>query len=194
MTEMSGNSFKVRVLAAILGVDYQNIRIDWENKEHKSTDFLKLNPRGQVPVMEIESKILWDSTAHLVYIAKKYGGDEWFPPDPLEIAEIMQWMSFAQNEVQFGLQWARGVTIYGRRPESFAGYTADGKLALEVLEKQLSLTGNWLALGRVTLADISCYPYVKRAPEGNIALGPYHSVSKWLERCESLPGWIVMDP
>ncbi|MFL2654486.1 MAG: glutathione S-transferase family protein [Alphaproteobacteria bacterium] len=194
MTEMSGNSFKVRVLAAILGVDYQNIRIDWENKEHKSTDFLKLNPRGQVPVMEIESKILWDSTAHLVYIAKKYGGDEWFPPDPLEIAEIMQWMSFAQNEVQFGLQWARGVTIYGRRPESFAGYTADGKLALEVLEKQLSLTGNWLALGRVTLADISCYPYVKRAPEGNIALGPYPSVSKWLERCESLPGWIVMDP
>ena len=109
MTEMSGNSFKVRVLAAILGVDYQNIRIDWENKEHKSTDFLKLNPRGQVPVMEIESKILWDSTAHLVYIAKKYGGDEWFPPDPLEIAEIMQWMSFAQNEVQFGLQWARGL-------------------------------------------------------------------------------------
>ena len=53
MTEMSGNSFKVRVLAAILGVDYQNIRIDWENKEHKSTDFLKLNPRGQVPVMEL---------------------------------------------------------------------------------------------------------------------------------------------
>jgi glutathione S-transferase len=194
MTEMSGNSFKVRVLASILGVDYQNIRIDWENKEHKSTDFLKLNPRGQVPVMEIEGKVLWDSTAHLVYIAKKYGGDEWFPPAPLEIAEIMQWMSFAQNEVQFGLQWARGVTIYGRRPESFEGYIADGKLALEVLEKQLSITGVWLALGRVTLADISCYPYVKRAPEGNIALAPYPLVSMWLERCESLPGWIAMDP
>ena len=73
MTEMSGNSFKVRVLASILGLDYESIRIDWENNEHKSDSFLKMNPRGQVPVMEIEDRVLWDSTAHLVYIARRYG-------------------------------------------------------------------------------------------------------------------------
>ena len=28
MTEMSGNSFKIRVLASMLGVDYENIRIE----------------------------------------------------------------------------------------------------------------------------------------------------------------------
>ena len=111
MTEMSGNSFKVRVLAAMLGVDYENVRIDWEKNAHKSPDFLELNPRGQVPVMEVEDKVLWDSTAHLVYIARKYGGNAWLPTEPLQMAEIMQWMSFAQNEVQFGLQWARGVTL-----------------------------------------------------------------------------------
>lgn len=194
MTEMSGNSFKIRVLAAMLGVSYENIRIDWENNAHKSPEFLKLNPRGQVPVMEIEGRIFWDSTAHLVYLARKYGGETWLPLDPMGMAEVMQWMSFAQNEVQFGLQWARGVTVYNRRPESFEGYLTDGRTALNVLEGQLSRTGDWLALGRATLADIACYPYVKRAPEGNLPLDDYPAVRAWLARCESLPGWIEMDP
>jgi len=194
MTEMSGNSFKVRVLCAMLGVSYDRVRIDWENREHKSPDFLALNPRGQVPVMEIEGKVFWDSTAHLVYIARKFGGETWLPSDPLEMAEIMQWLAFAQDEVQFGLQWARGVAIYNRRPESVAGYLQDGKTALEILETQLSRTNDWLALGRATLADIACYPYVKRAPEGNLPLSPYPAVEAWLARCEALPGWIPMDP
>lgn len=194
MTEMSGNSFKIRVLAAMLELEYENVRIDWENNAHKSADFLKLNPRGQVPVMEIEGKTFWDSTAHLVYIARKYGGETWLPKEPLQMAEIMQWMSFAQNEVQFGLQWARGVTIYNRRPEALDGYLQDGKTALDILEGQLTQTGHWLALGHATLADIACYPYVKRAPEGDLPLDDYPAVRAWLARCESLPNWIEMDP
>lgn len=193
MTEMSGNSFKVRVLAAMLNVPYENIRIDWEGREHKSPEFLALNPRGQVPVMEIEGKVFWDSTAHLVYIARKFGGERWLPGDPLAMAEVMQWMAFAQNEVLFGLQWARGVTLYGRRPDSFADYKTDGLRALDVLTRQLRKT-DWLALDRATLADIACYPYVKRAPEGDVPLDAFPEVRAWLARCEALPGWIPLDP
>ena len=65
--------------------------------------------------MEIEGRIFWDSTAHLVYLARKYGGELWLPGDPLDMAEVMQWMALAQNEIYFGLQWARGVTLYGTR-------------------------------------------------------------------------------
>jgi glutathione S-transferase len=51
----------------------------------------------------------------------------------------------------------------------------------------------WLALGRPTIADIACYPYVKRAPEGRIPLEPYPEVNAWLRRCEALPGWLKLD-
>lgn len=192
LTDTSGNSYKVRVLASILGVEYEKVYVDWDAREHKSPAFLKLNPRGQVPVMEIEGRIFWDSTAHLVYIARKYGGDAWLPGDPLDMAEVMQWMALAQNEIYFGLQWARGVRVYGRRPASLADYQSDGRKALEVLEGRL-VEHNWLALERPTLADIACYPYVKRAPEGDIALTPYPAVLAWLERCEALPGWLRLD-
>ena len=58
LTESSGNSYKVRVLASILKVRYQKVTVDWDAKEHKQPAFLKMNPRGQVPVMVIEGKAL----------------------------------------------------------------------------------------------------------------------------------------
>lgn len=192
LTETSGNSYKVRVLASILGVKYEKVYVDWDAREHKSLPFLKLNPRGQVPVMEIEGKIFWDSTAHLVYIARKYDSEQWLPSDPLGMAEVMQWMALAQNQIYFGLQWARGVLVYGRRPYSLADYQSDGRMALEVLQTRLQ-DHDWLALERPTIADIACYPYVKRAPQGDIPLEPYPSVMAWLARCESVPGWLALD-
>jgi glutathione S-transferase len=191
MTDVSGNSYKVRVLASMLNVPYEKVYVDWERREHKMPAFLRLNPRGQVPVMEIEGKIFWDSTAHLVYIARKYGGEQWLPTDPLGMAEVMNWMAFAQNEVYFGLQWARGVIVYGR-PGNLQEYQGYGRTALEVLEGHLR-NHEWLALGRPTIADIACYPYVRRAPEGGIPLEPYPAVNAWLGRCETLPGWLKLD-
>lgn len=191
MTYASGNSYKIRVLAAILNVPYEKVLIDWENKEHKKPAFLKLNPRGQVPVMEIEGKVFWDSTAHLVYIARKYGGEQWLPTTPLELAEVTQWLAFAQSEIQFGLQWARGV-VNKLQFGSLQEYQGYGRRALELLAWHLN-DHDWLAVGRPTIADIACYPYVKRTPGAGIMLDAYPAVVAWLRRCEALPGWLKLD-
>ena len=191
MTDTSGNSYKVRVLASILNVPYEKVYVDWDTKEHKSPAFLELNRRGQVPVMEIEGRVLWDSTAHLVYIARRYGGEQWLPSDPLDMAEVMQWMALAQNEIYFGLQWARGVFVYGK-PGNLAEYQANGRKGLDLMEHHLA-RHDWLALGRPTIGDIACYPYVKRAPEGEVSLEPYPGVRAWLARCEGIAGWVPLD-
>ena len=190
MTDISGNSYKVRVLASILNVPYEKVYVDWESREHKQLPFLKLNPRGQVPVMEIEGKVFWDSTAHLVYIARKHGGERWLPTDPLGMAEVAQWLAFAQNEIHFGLQWSRGV-IKGLKTGNLQEYQGYGRKALEVLAWHLK-DHEWLAVGRPTIADVACYPYVRRAPEGGFMLDAYPAVVTWLERCEALPGWLKL--
>jgi glutathione S-transferase len=172
MTESSGNAYKVRVLASILKVPYEKANVDWDAKE-------------------IDGKVLWDSTAHLIYIARKHGGEQWFPSDPLAMAEVAQWLALAQNEIFFGLQWARGVAkgFKGGNIEEYRGY---GRKGLEVLTWRLK-DHEWLALGRPTIADIACYPYVKRAPEGGIKLEEYPAVQAWLARCEKVPGWLKLD-
>jgi glutathione S-transferase len=60
---------------------------------------------------------------------------------------------------------------------------------LKLLEGRLR--GNpWLALGRPTVADVACYPYVSVSPEGGFALESHPGVMAWLKRFEALPGWV----
>ena len=191
LTDVSGNSYKTRVLTSILKVPCEMIYIDATKFEHKQQPIIDMNPRGQVPVMEIEGKIFWDSTAHLTYIARKWGGEQWLPTEPLAMAEVMQWMALAQNEIYFGLQWARGVFVYGKKGD-LNDYQLHGRKALEMLARQLK-DHDWLAVDRPTIADIACYPYTKRAPEGGLTLDAYPAIEAWLARCEAIPGWVKLD-
>ena len=188
MTRNSGNAYKARLLLAMLNVPYEKVLLDFPSKEHKKEPFLKINPRGQVPALEDEGRVYWGSTAALVYIACKHGGDKWLPTDPAGMAEVSQWLELAQNEIHYGLQWARGVMnkIKTGNLDEYQGY---GRNGLAVLEGWLK-NNQWLALGRPTIADIACYPYVSVSPEGGFKLEDYPGVMAWTRRVEALPGWI----
>jgi glutathione S-transferase len=188
MTERSGNAYKPRLLLAMLNVPYEKVVLDFPKKEHKQPPYLKINPRGQVPALEDDGHVFWGSTACLVHIARKHGGEKWLPNDAAGMAQVMQWLELAQNELHYGLQWARGVMnkIKTGNLEEYQGY---GKTGLEVLEGRLR-NNQWLALGRPTIADIACYPYVAVAAEGGLKLEDYPGVTAWLKRFEALPGWV----
>ncbi len=188
-SDNSGNSWKIRILLSLLEVPCERIDLDFFGKrEHKAPWFLQINPRGQVPAMEIEGRHFWDSTAHLVYIARKWGGEQWLPSDALGMTEVMHWMAFAQNQIQFGLQWARGVVLKLKTSGDFAEMQRQGRLALQILNDHLQHR-EWLAVDRVTIADIACYPYVAKSPEGGFDLPAYPNVVAWLKRCEAVPRW-----
>lgn len=188
MTERSGNSYKARLLLSMLGVPYEQVVVDLAHGENRRPHFLKLNPRGQVPVLEDGGKTYWDSTAVLVYIARKREAHDWLPLDADGMAEVMQWMALAQNEVRYGLQAAYVMLTYGRGGH-LGEHQALGRVALDVLEGRLR-GHDWLALERPTLADVACYPYAASAPQAGIVLDPYAAVARWIKRIEALPGWV----
>ena len=101
----------------------------------------------------------------------------------------MQWVALAGNEIQFGLQYARrGVRQDRWTAGNLEQGQALGHVALNAMELQLK-EHDWLALGRPTIADIACFPYVETAPESKVPLDPYTAVRAWLARCKALPGW-----
>jgi len=189
MSQNSGNAYKARLLLSMLQVQYEQAIVDVRAGEHKKEPYLKLNPRGQVPALEDGGRVLWGSTACLTYIARKHGGDKWLPTEPAGMAEVMQWLELAQNELHYGLQWARGNKTGIRKAGNYDEYYGYGTSGLAVLEGRLK--GNqWLALGRPTVADVACYPYVAVSPEGGFKLEDYPGVAAWVKRFETLPGWI----
>jgi glutathione S-transferase len=189
LVAISGNSYKVRILLSLLKVPHEIVLVDTKARAHKQRPFLDLNPRGEVPVLEDDGRVFWDSAACLVYIARKHGRDKWLPEDAAGAAEVMQWLELAQNELHYGLQWARGLKTGIRKMGSYDVYQGYGSSGLAVLDRRLK--GNqWLALGRPTIADIACYPYVAVSPEGGFKLEDYPAVAAWLKRVEALPGWV----
>ena len=186
---ISGNSYKLRILLSLLKAPHEAVIVDLKNQEHKGAAFLKINPRGEVPALEDGGTVLWDSAACLVYIARKFAGEQWLPTDAAGLAEVMQWLALSATELQCGLQYARRGVIQGRWT---LGTLEDGqnfgKVALDVCEARLA-HNDWLALGRPTIAEPACFPYIETAPEAKIALENYPNIVKWMERCRKLPGW-----
>lgn len=187
---LSGNCYKVRLLLAMLGQDYERISVDSSAGETLTPAFKRLNPRGQIPVLMDGETVIWDSMAILVYLARRYGDGRWLPTDCLGETRVMQWLAVSENELLYGLARAR-VTVLFNRPFDLEQCHRDARPGLEAMQQRLE--GHpWLAAEWATIADIACYPYVSLAGEGQFSLEPYPAVQAWLERVEALDGWVAM--
>jgi glutathione S-transferase len=188
--ELSGNCYKVRLLAALLGVRLDAIPVDFLGGEHKKTPLIELNTFGELPIFEDGGLVLRDSQAILVYMARKWGGESWLPTDAEGLALVTAWLMVAENEI------ARGPND-ARLHDKF-GYEFDIELArsktrhiLGLMQEHLAST-DWLVLGRVTIADVACMPYVALSHEGGIPVEDYPAVTAWVQRVKALPGFIAM--
>ena len=188
--EVSGNSYRIRLLLSLLDLKHELIPVDLMKGEHREASFLKLNPRGQVPTLDDAGTVVWDSMAILVYLARKYGGETWLPIDAEQMAEVMQWLGVMQNETLYGLSKARLICKF-KFPGNLEEAQRLGRKGLDVLEQRLA-THQWLALDHVTIADIGCFPYVALGPEGEMPLDDYPNVRKWVQRIKSLQGFVGM--
>lgn len=187
---LSGHAHRVELLLSLLKLPATLVDVDLRQGAHKQPAFLALNAFGQVPVLQDGDHVIADSNAILVYLARKQGGEQWLPSEPLRSAQVQRWLSVAAGPLASGPARARLITVFG------AKFNADETIAnshalLRVVETEL--TGrDWLVGSAPTLADVAMYTYIAHAPEGNVSLDAYPAVRGWLKRIESLPGFVPM--
>ena len=71
---LSGNCHKVPMMLGRLRLEHRSVTVNLAAVEQKSSEFLTLNPFGQVPAIEDGETVLRDSQAILVYLARACGG------------------------------------------------------------------------------------------------------------------------
>lgn len=186
---LSGHAHRAVLFTSLLGLAPELIEVDLAAGEHRTPEFLALNPFGQVPVLEDDGVVVADSNAILVYLAKKLGRTDWLPEDPAGAAAVQRWLSVAAGELAYGPAAARLITVFGARLDA-EEVIARAHVLLQRLEAHLA-TRDWLAAEHPTLADVALYSYLAGAPEGNVDLASYAAVRAFLRRVEALPGFVA---
>ncbi len=187
----SGNSYKVRLLLALLGIGYRYVGVDITRGETRSSEFLAKNPNGRIPTLELDDgTFLAESNAILHYLAEQ---TPYLPTGRLERARVLQWMFFEQYSHEPYIAVVRFWHMHDRldqqHQEQIEQKMAGGYAALSVMDRHLQ-DRDWFVGDRMSIADIALYAYTHVAPEGSFDLTPYAAVNEWLDRVAAQPGHI----
>ncbi|MFT7246653.1 MAG: glutathione S-transferase [Candidatus Azotimanducaceae bacterium] len=189
--ELSGHAHRARLMASLLNLPAEIVRIDLRAGEHKQPEYLAKNSFGQVPTLEDGELTLTDSNAILVYLAAKYDADRtWYPVDAALLAEVQVWLAKASKDLVEGPGAARLVTVFGA-PHDHEEAINKAHSLLSIMEKHLS-TRTYFVGDQPTVADVALYSYTAHAPEGGVDLSGYPHVTRWLAAIEALPGFVPM--
>jgi glutathione S-transferase len=191
---VSGNCYKVRLLLAHLGLEYERRDVDVVDRSNRLELLGGLNPALRVPTLILDDgRPLAESGAILWYFGE---GTAFVPEDPYERAQVLQWMFFEQYDHEPAIAVARFWLAYSGRPDEFADRLperqAAGYRALDAMESHLD-GRSFLVGDRLSLADIALYAYTHVAHEGGLDLGRYPAIRAWLDRVASEPGHLPIE-
>jgi glutathione S-transferase len=188
-SQVSGNCYKVRLLAAHLGLDYERREVDVIDRSGRPELLGGLNPALRVPVLVLDDgSALAESNAIIFYLAES---TRYVPEDPYERAQTLQWLFFEQYSHEPYIAVARFWALARITPsdEELRAKRRSGDSALSAMDGHLA-EREFLVADRFTIADIALYAYTHVAPEGGFELEPYPALRAWLTRVAEQPGHV----
>lgn len=192
---LSGNSRRALLVATHLDVPLERIVVDLPKGEQRSPGHLQRNPNGLVPVLDDDGFVLWESRAIMQYLAEKTPGQSLFPTDARGRAEVNRWLFWCtahmapantvlvvENVVKQlsgrgpadPVEVARGEALVARHAPILDAHLADRE---------------WVAQGRLTLADFSLAASFALAGPARLPIADYAHLRAWLGRVQELDAW-----
>jgi glutathione S-transferase len=192
----SGNCYKIKLTAALLGIAIQTRQYDIMAGETRTPEFLAdVNSNGRIPVLQIGDRFLPESNAACWYLAN---GSQFVPSERFEQADMLRWMFFEQHNhepniatLRFWLRFVGEGNLSEQQRSLIPAKLIAGQDALALMDRHLAGQHFFLA-DRPTLADISLFAYTHLAEEGGFGLENYPAVCEWIDRVKKLPRYVPM--
>ncbi|HEX6660915.1 MAG TPA: glutathione S-transferase family protein [Sphingomicrobium sp.] len=192
----SGNCYKVRLTAAIVGKHLERREYDIMKGETRTPQFLmEVNPNGRIPVLQVDYRFIPESNASCYYIAD---GSTLIPTDGFDHADMLRWMFWEQYNhepnvatLRFWKDHIGHANLTEAQKHQIPGKREAGDAALKLMDKHLEAR-DWFVAGHMTLADVCLFPYTHVAHEAGFEMHLYPRVANWLERVKGQPNYIPM--
>jgi glutathione S-transferase len=198
----SCNSWRVHLALEIKKVPYEAHLLTISKKEHKTPEYLAINPRGKVPAIRDGSFTLSESVAILLYLERRFPEPALFGANAEQTGQIMRRVLDLIFYFEPALDRV-AVPIYRGQVDADAVKAAARDLHREVALLESALTATPFLAGRsISAADCTAFPFVQqmlRASGKEVAkpleLGflpletTYPALAAWVKRIEALPGY-----
>jgi glutathione S-transferase len=193
----SGNCYKVRLTAALLGIPIERREYDILKGETRTPEFLaSVNSNGRIPVLQIGERFIPESNAACYYLAT---ASSLIPADRFNHADMLRWMFFEQYNhepniatLRFWKGWIGLGNLSDVQRMQIPAKEAAGRAALELMDQYLS-ERDWFAGDQLSLADIALFAYTHVADDADFALVDYPGIIAWIERIKAVPNYISLD-
>jgi glutathione S-transferase len=187
----SGNVQKVIFMMEEIGLKYS--REDY-GRQFKNTDtdaYRKLNPNMKVPTMIDGDLVMWESNTILRYLAATHK-PALTGATPAEKTHVERWMDWllASVNTPYIAVFKDAKKPEAERSADFAAQGADLVAQLKILDGHLA-GKSWLALDRLTIADIALAPIVKRCLDFPIDKPALAELSRWQKAIDGRPAFAV---
>lgn len=187
--QTSGNVQKVLFMLEELGASYKREDYGRQFENTQTAEYKALNPTSKVPTLIDGDTVIWESNTILRYLAAS-GGEHLNGATPAEKTEVERWMDFLLAAVNPGYLAAfKGAKL---TPEE---QTAEYKEQVKDLVAQLKIVDghlagkDFLALGKLTIADIACAPILKRCVDFKIDRPSMPNLERWVAAIAARPAF-----
>ena len=196
--------WSVMLALEVKGIAYEPRRLDNAKREQKSPEYLKISPRGQVPVLVDDGTTVRETLAVLSYLDAQYAEPPLFGQTPVETARI--WQAICEcdanlrdtvGEISRPLFRGKGMEMAQQVTDAAEKVRAE----LDLIETGLSKEA-WMAGDNLSAADLILYPVIMQltraaAREGEAALElgihplarHFPNIDGWCREMEKLPGY-----
>lgn len=178
-----------------LGVPYEYIQLDGQKGEHRTPQYLAINPQGKVPGLVDGEINLFESGAILLHLGDKYGIEKklWPAGSGQARADAICWTVWAMADLgNYLLQYAyHGLdSPVSFKPEDRSKACAEYNHAqvmrgLDALQARLE--GREYLLGGFSLADIPAASWLQLGQMFGMRIDSHPRVAGWLKRCGERP-------
>ena len=185
----SGNVQKVVFLLEELGADYEREDYGRQFENTATPEYRAMNPTSKVPTLVDGDLVVWESNTILRYLAAK-DAPQMTGATPAERSEVERWMDFLLAAVNPGYLAAfKGSKQAPEdRPESYDASIKDLIAQLSIVDSHLD-GREWLALDRLTIADIACGPVLKRCLGFDTGRPAMPALEAWMARVAARPAF-----
>ena len=192
----SGNCYKIRLTAALLGRRLERRQYDIIKGETRTPRFLaEVNANGRIPVLQVGEHLLPESNAACWYLAE---GSPLILADRFDRADMLRWMFFEQYNhepnvatLRFWLAFVGEGALSDAQRAAIPPKRAAGEAALALTDEHLGQRRFFVG-DTASLADVALYAYTHVAGEGGFDLAAYPAVQAWLAHVEALEGYVPL--